>query len=444
MNVSPVSGPIRPTRVRWFIVTMLFIMTIINFADRAALSIAGPAAAKELGLDAVSIGFVFSAFGWAYVLGQIPSGWLLDRFGSRHVYFISILSWSIFTLLQGFVGLPGAGPAFAGLFVLQFLVGLAEAPSFPGNGRIVAAWFPASERGTAVSIFNSSQYLATVFFVPMMGWIAHAFGWEHVFIVMGLIGIVLAFVWLKVVHAPIEHPRINQAELDYIIQGGALVSMDQPAAGTARLPVRWCIGQLLQSRMLLGIYIGQYCITTLTYFFLTWFPVYLVQARGMPVLKAGFIAVMPAMSGFIGGMAGGVFSDWLLKKGCSLTVARKMPIVTGMLLSLSMMGCNWTDTEWAVVALMSLAYFGVGFGALGWALVSDTSPGEIAGLSGALMNTFGNIAGIVTPIIIGYIIQGTGSFDGALVFVGLNALGAILAFLLVVGEIRRLELKPPR
>jgi len=445
MHSINTEGNTKKSNIRWLIVTMLFILTAINYADRATLSLAGPAASKELGLSAVAMGYIFSAFGWSYVLMQIPGGWLLDRFGSKNVYFWSILTWSIFTLLQGYVGVFGIGmAAVVALFTLRFLVGACEAPSFPGNSRIVAAWFPKQERGTAAAIFNSAQYFATVLFAPLMGYIVYTFGWKHVFTVMGGLGIAVAFIWLKVIYAPKDHPRVNQAELDYIEQGGALVNMDHTQKNIKnndKNKTWWCIKQLLGSRMLLGVYIGQYCITTLTYFFLTWFPVYLVQARGMSILKAGFVAVLPALFGFIGGILGGIFSDFLLRKRASLSVARKTPIVLGMLMSTSMIACNYSSVDWIVVAIMALAFFGKGVGALGWAVVSDTSPKEIAGLSGGLFNTFGNTAGITTPIIIGYIVQGTGSFNGALVFVGANALGAILSYLLIVGEIKRMELK---
>jgi ACS family glucarate transporter-like MFS transporter len=200
------------------------------------------------------------------------------------------------------------------------------------------------------------------------------------------------------------------------------------------------LGQLLRTRMLIGVYIGQYCITTITYFFLTWFPLYLVQQRGMSILTAGFAASLPAICGFFGGILGGLFSDRLLKRGFSLTVARKVPIVTGMLLSTSMILCNNVDSGALVVGIMALAFFGKGVGSLGWAVVSDTSPKQIAGLSGGLFNTFGNVAAITTPIVIGYIVQWTNSFNGALVFVAANALMAIVAYLFIVGEIRRVEL----
>ncbi len=161
----------------------------------------------------------------------------------------------------------------------------------------------------------------------------------------------------------------------------------------------------------------------------------------MSILKVGLVASLPALFGFAGGVLGGVFSDALLRKGWSLTAARKTPIVAGMLLSVSMIACNYVDAPWAVVAIMALAFFGKGIGALGWAVVSDTSPKPIAGLSGALFNTFGNTAAITTPIVIGYLVKSSGGFATALVFVGANAVAAILCYLLVVGDIKRLELR---
>lgn len=264
-------------RVRSSIVAMLFVVTMVNYADRATLAIAAPVLSKDLGLSPVQMGFIFSAFGWSYVPGQLPGGWLLDRFGSKLVYFGSIFAWSVFTLLQGGVWAVGPVAAVYVLFGLRFMVGLAEAPSFPANGRIVAAWFPAAERGTASAIFNSAQYLATVLFAPVMGYITVTFGWPSVFyfmgvVFMGVVGILVSLVWLRVIHSPKAHPVLGAAELAHIERGGALVDMDQ-AAGSARTaraasgetsPLLGYLGQLLRSRMMLGICLGQFCINAIT------------------------------------------------------------------------------------------------------------------------------------------------------------------------------------
>ncbi|MFT4117002.1 MFS transporter [Bradyrhizobium sp.] len=444
MSAIVSTADVRRSRVRLFIVTMLFLVTTVNYADRATLSIAGPALSKELHLDPVAMGYIFSAFGWSYVIAQVPGGWLLDRYGSRLVYAFSILVWSLFTMMQGWVGFLSAGTAISVLFALRFLVGIAEAPSFPANARIVAAWFPGNERGTASAFFNSGQYFATVIFAPLMGWIAHDYGWRYVFFVMGALGVIMGIAWIRTVYGPKEHPSINEAEFDYIRDGGALVDLDAPK--DERVPdtgPKWDhIRQLLSNRMMLGVYLGQYCINTLTYFFLTWFPVYLVKERGLSILQAGFVATLPALCGFIGGVLGGVISDAILRRTGSLTMARKIPIVGGMLLSMAIIGCNYVDGQALVVGFMALAFFGKGIGALGWAVVSDTSPKEAGGVSGGLFNTFGNLSSITTPIVIGYIVAATGSFNGALVFVGINALVAAIAYLVVVGRIERVVLRP--
>lgn len=437
------AAPVRPTRIRYLILAMLFLATTVNFADRATMAIAGPEIKKLFNMSPVEMGYLFSAFAWSYMIAQMPGGWLLDRFGSRITYFCSIVLWSIFTLLQGTVGFLTGGAAVALLFTLRLLVGAAEAPSFPGNSRLTSAWFPTSERGTAAAVFNAAQYFATVVFAPLMGWLVHTHGWESVFYVMGGLGLVVSVIWTKTVYAPRNHPRVNEAELDYIGTGGGLVALDNSQGNGSRRRIdTWrCVKEMLGSRMLMGIYIGQYSISTLTYFFLTWFPVYLVQDRHMTILKAGFIAALPAVAGFTGGILGGIVSDRLLKSNRSLSAARKTPIVAGMLLSMSVIVCNYVSSDWLVVCIMSLAFFGKGVGALGWAVVADTSPKEAAGLSGGLFNTFGNISGITTPIIIGYLLQGTGSFAAALVFVGANAALAIFCYLFVVGDITRFAFK---
>ena len=161
----------------------------------------------------------------------------------------------------------------------------------------------------------------------------------------------------------------------------------------------------------------------------------------MSILKAGFTASLPALCGFAGGILGGMFSDRMIKNGASLSKARKLPIVAGMLLSVSMVLCNFVAAEWMVVVIMSLAFFGKGVGALGWAVVADTSPKEISGLSGGLFNMCGNITTITTPLIIGYIVNLTGSYKGALVYVAANAAVAIFAYLVIVCDIKRVELR---
>ncbi len=262
---------------------------------------------------------------------------------------------------------------------------------------------------------------------------------------MGFFGLVLAFAWSKTVYNVKDHPLISQSEIDTIERGGGLVNVDSVAGAKSHgNPLTWVgVKQLLSQRMLIGIYIGQFCINTLTTFFLTWFPLFLVQARHMTILQVGFAAALPALCGSVGGILGGVCSDSLLRHGQSLTFSRKAPIIAGMLLSVTMIACNYTNVQALVMFFMSLAFFGKGFGALGWTVIADTSPKEFIGVNGGLFNLFGNISTITTPTVIGILVKKTGSFNDALIFVGATALMAIFSYVVIVGEIKRVELNPP-
>ena len=433
----------KATHIRYLVVTMLFVASCFSYGDRVALSVGGVAMQKALSLDPIKMGLLLSGFGWAYVVGQLPSGGLLDRFGCKRVYGISIVAWSICALLIGFAGYVPAASAFTVIFGLRLVSGLAQSPVFPGNGRIVAAWFPTSERGRASAIFNSSQYFSLFAFGALFGWMTEKYGWQSCFWFMGSIGLVLAFLWSKTIFSVDEHPMISRPEVEFVQRGGGLVTVG--STGVRGNPLTWStLKMLLSQRMLVGIYIGQFCINTLTTFFLTWFPSYLVKARHMSILHAGFAAALPALCGFTGGILGGVCSDWLLRMGYSLTFARKAPIIAGMLLSVTMIACNYTNTQAVVLAIMSLAFFGKGFGALGWTVIADTSPKELVGVNGGVFNLFGNLSTISTPTVIGILVAKTGSFNSALVFVGLTALVAIFSYVVIVGDIKRLELPPVR
>lgn len=435
------SVPAKAGHTRFIALALITIVLALSTGDRATLSIAGPHMARSLGIDPVGMGWLFSSFAWAYVLGQLPAGWLADRLGAKMAVLIGLVLWSLCTFLMAGAGWTPA--PFLVLLVLRFMLGLFETPVGPGAARVIASWFPSAERGVAGAIFNSAQYLSLVIFTPVMGWLDHQYGWEHIFAVMGGLGLLLAAIWAFTYEAPAQHKTVSRAELAYIEAGGALVGLGAaPTRGSATIakPGFTSALALFRSRMLVGIFIAQYCITAITWFFVSWFPSYLVKGRGFTILEAGFIAALPAVCGCIGGVSTGFFSDWLLVRTGSLTMARKIPITIGLAASALMIGCNYTDSGTLVIVLMSLAFFGKGFGSLGWTVVADTAPAEIIGITGGVFNALGNIAGIVTPVVIGYILAGTGSFNGALVYVGVHGLVAILSYWIIVGPIRRLDL----
>ena len=374
------------------------------------------------------------------MLAHLPAGWIADRLGAKQTILGGLILWSLVTFLMS--GAGWTSYPFLVMLILRFMLGVFESPVGPASGRIIAAWFPSTERGTAGAIFNSAQYVSLVFFTPLMGFLDHRFGWEHIFAVMGVPGFLFAAVWAVTYYPPSAHPRVSAAELDHLRAGGALVELGGTSPATAARGPRWSdLAELFKSRMLVGIFLAQYGISSITWFFVSWFPTYLVKARGLSVLDASLIATVPAICGFVGGVATGFFSDWLLKRTGSLGIARKTPITIGLVMTVLIIGCNYTDSTVLITVLMSAAFFGKGFGSLGWTVVADTAPKEVIGLTGGVFNAIGNTAGIVTPVAIGYILSATGSFNGALLYVGLHGLLAVLCYWIIVGPIERLVIR---
>ncbi|WP_345816078.1 MFS transporter [Paraburkholderia sp. PREW-6R] len=432
-------GAARRSKARYKILALLAAGTMINYLDRTVLGIAAPQLTKELGINAAVMGLLFSVFSWSYVASQIPGGLFLDRFGSKLTYFLSMTFWSLFTLAQGLVHGIGA------LFVFRLGLGVSEAPCFPTNSRVVATWFPQSERAMATGTYTVGEYIGLAFFSPFLFMLMGAFGWRSLFYVVGGVGIVFGLIWWAFYREPGDHPSVNQAELDYIAAGGGLtnVKKDAAAAGAvkAKSGFEWrTIGRLLKHRQLTGICLGQFAGNSTLVFFLTWFPTYLATERHMAWLKIGFFAIMPFIAASVGVMFGGIFSDWLLRRGVSANVARKLPIIAGLLLASTIVLANYVESNVVVIVILSVAFFAQGMAALGWTLVSDIAPDGLLGVTGGIFNFAANLAGIITPLAVGFIVAATGSFVGALVFIGAIAMVGALSYIFIVGDIKRIVL----
>jgi ACS family D-galactonate transporter-like MFS transporter len=425
------SGGVRRSRTRFVILALLAVGTMINYLDRTVLGIAAPVMTKELQISAVVMGLVFSAFSWTYALAQIPGGVFLDRFGSRLTYFLALTFWSGFTLLQGFaLGLKS-------LLLLRFGLGVSEAPCFPTNGRVVATWFPQQERARATGIYTVGEYLGLACFAPGLFWIMGNFGWRSLFIVVGVVGIVFALVWWALYREPQDSKTVNQAELDYIAAGGGLETPES----ARKIPFSWSnVRKLLSIRQIWGAGLGQFAGNTTLVFFLTWFPTYLATERHMGWLKVGFFSVMPFLAAAVGVMFGGWLSDRLLERTGSANIARKLPIIVGLLGASAIISANYVDNDTLVIAILSIAFFGQGMVGLGWTLISDVAPKHLMGLTGGIFNTCSNLAGIITPLVIGFIVSATGSFFYALAYVGAAALLGVLSYVFVVGDVHRVSI----
>src|SRR5258706_8783414 len=419
------------TRGRFFILGLLTIGTMINYLDRTVLGIAAPALTKELGFSAATMGIVFSAFSWTYAAMQIPGGIFLDRFGTKLTYFLSLIFWSLSTLLHGLA------TNLASLLTFRFALGVSEAPCFPTNSRVVATWFPQQERAFATGVYTVGEYVGLAFLSPLLFWIMGAFGWRTLFVVVGVAGILFGLYWRRSYRDPYESSTVNQAELDYIAAGDGIVA---PKAANTRF--EWSlVRRLLRFRQLVGICIGQFAGNSTLVFFLTWFPTYLATERHMGWLKIGFFTVLPFIAASVGVLLGGWWSDSLLRRGRSANIARKLPIITGLLLASVIVTANYVDSDYMVIGILSLAFFAQGMAALGWTLVSDIAPKGLLGLTGGIFNFAANLAGIVTPLVIGFIVAATGSFGGAPMFIAIVALVGAFSYIFVVGDIKRIELE---
>lgn len=420
--------PVRRTRARMVILALMSFGTMINYLDRAVLGVAAPALSSELALDAVTMGIVFSVFSWTYAAAQIPGGAFLDWIGVRLAYFWSLTTWSLFTLLTGF------STGLYSLLVYRLGLGVAEAPCFPANSRIMSTWFPQHERARATSAYSVGQYFGLAFLSPLLFWIVATLGWRALFIIAGLAGVGFGLVWLLMYREPHESRRANAAELEYIRAGGGL-GHEGP-----RTPFEWRnMGKLLRKRQIVGAAIGQFGGNSTLVFFLTWFPTYLATERNMAWIKVGFSAVLPFIAASVGVVAGGWLSDRIIHRTGSATVGRKLPILTGLVLASTIVAANFVESDRAVILIMSIAFFGQGMVNLGWTLLTDVAPKRLIGLSGGIFNLVANLAGIVTPIVIGVIVGRTGSFVYALAYVGAVAAIGAFSYIFVVGEVKRVE-----
>jgi MFS transporter, ACS family, D-galactonate transporter len=419
------------TSRRWFpVLTLVAVATMVNYLDRTVLGIAAPFMTKELGLTAASLGIVFSAFSWSYALLQIPGGIFLDRFGTRITYSLALTLWSGFTAFMGVI------TTLPMLLFTRVGVGIFEAPCFPANSRILATWFPQNERARANSIYSVGQYAGIAFLSVPLFWVTQQFGWRGLFFLAGGFGVVLGLMFWMFYREPSQDPRVGAEELALIENGGG------GEFKGARVAFSWSdIGKLLRHRQIIGASIGQFGGNSTQVFFVTWFPTYLVNVRGMSFLNAGMMTMLPYIGASIGVLVAGQVSDRILKRTGSANLARKLPIVGGMLLASTIVIANFipTGSDALVIAIMSVAFFGQGMTNLGWTVISDVAPKELIGLTAGIFNFSANLAGIVTPLVIGYAYQSTGSFFGPLVYIGVVALIGAFSYSVILGDIHRLE-----
>ncbi|NIE59148.1 MULTISPECIES: MFS transporter [unclassified Burkholderia] len=417
-------------RIRWAMILMCFLANVINFIDRANLAIAAPSIRADLGLDAVGMGLVLSAFFWTYAFLQLPAGWFIDKVGVRVSLALAVGWWSVFTVATG------AARGLTQLVGVRLMLGVGEAAAIPSFAKVAFNWFPRSERGLASSIFDSGSRVGSALSLPLVAWLISIVGWRGSFVITGGIGIVWALAWWFIYRDPERYRAIAPDAVDALLaQRGATTV----AAATDGPKVSWL--DLFRYRTVWGMMIGLFCLNFAIYFFITWFPSYLLQSRGFSLASLGTWGMLPALLAIPGGWLGGYVSDSLFRRGWSATAARKTCLVLGMLLSSSIALSAFVENVWACLGLFALAYASLSFaGANVWTLVGEVAPtpAHVASLGG-IQNFAGNLAGIFITTFTGVMLSITkGSFVVPLAVAGALCVVGALSYLFIVGTVEPL------
>ncbi|MEO3934528.1 MFS transporter [Micrococcaceae bacterium Sec7.4] len=433
---TPTPSPTVPrtrSRRRWMIIWLAFIGLSINYLDRSSLSVALPFMGKDFQLSATQQGMIFAAFFWAYDFCQLAAGWYVDKVGPRKSFSLAAVWWSVFTIMTA------VSQNFWSLFAARFLLGVGESPAPSTAAKVVAVWFPVRERALATSIWDSGSRVGAVIALPIITLIVAFTSWHAVFIIIGVAGLIWAAVWWKSYRSPEEHPGANAEELAYIREGGAR-SEASDNEGAAKLPWR----ALFKYRTILSMMFGFFCLNSAIYFFITFFPSYLVKERGFDLLKLGVFGAIPGICAVAFGWSAGYLADRAVQRGASVTRVRKAAISGGLIGGSVIMFAAVVPEAWMALALLSLAYSSLTVAATGiWSLPADVAPSSRhVGSIGGLQNFASNLAGIFTPILIGVLVDQTGSFVAPLAVIGIISLVGAANYLFVLGRVEPLKVPP--
>ena len=413
---------------RWTMILLCCLANTINYVDRANLAVAAPIIQRDLGFDATTMGLILGGFFWTYSFMQMPFGWFADKFGARISLSLAVVWWSVFTALTALA---------RGVFSLmgcRLLLGVGEAGAYPSFAKVAANWFPSSERGLASSIFDSGSRIGAALSLPLVTWIIGTFNWQTSFIVTGLLGVIWAVFWIIVYRDPEQHRSVTPEQLDQLQAERGSTLKDGPK-------VPW--SSLFRYRTIWGMMIGFFCLNFVIYFFITWFPTYLVKARGFSLAQLGTLGLLPGLVSIPCGWLGGFTSDALYRRGWSLTAARKTCLVGGMLMSSVITLSVFAPNAYLALVCFAIAYGSLAFTAASiWSLPGDVAPtpAHVASIGG-IQNFASNLAGIVTTTFTGVMLTITsGSFIVPLTVAGGLCLLGAAVYLFMVGQIAPLPL----
>jgi sugar phosphate permease len=387
------------SRGRWYILGLICLMYLITYLDRVNISTAAPAISQEFGFNKITMGAIFSAFVWAYALFQVPGGWLNDRFGARTVLTAIVTYWSVMTAATA------AATGGVSFIIVRFLFGAGEAGAFPGATRAMQLWYPRQERGLIQGLTHSASRLGAAIAPPIVVLIITTLGWRSVFYICGAVGFVWAAWWyFSYRNLPEEHGMVNEAELREIRGVDEQGDIKPPVLEHSAANVPW--GILLRSPNMWAIMCAYFTYVYCLYIFLTWLPSYLVEARHFTLLKVGFLASLPLFAGVIGDTAGGLATDWLLKRTGNTKLARRAVAIVGLLgCAVFIVPAALTENAYTAVYCLTGAMFFLEC-TIGpsWAVPMDAG-GKYSGTVSGMMNMAGNFGGAMSPLVFGILAQ---------------------------------------
>ena len=398
---------------RWRIALLLGFGVLVNYFDRVNLSVSQEALHATFGISAVMFGYLLSAYSWTYALLQLPSGLLLDRFGVRLVGRISTILWSV----ASFGAAVSTG--ISGFLAARLLLGVGEAPTFPGNAKAVGYWFPAAERSLATAIFDSAAKFASAIGVPLIGVLLLHFGWRWSFAATGFISLLFFALFYLFYRNPSEDKLLSDAEREFITKGGAQPEDREKATTGAPL------GYLLRQRKVCGLALGFASYNYTFYLLLTWLPSYLSTAQHVDLLHSVMYTSVPWLFATLTDLAvGGWLVDALVKRGKNAVRVRQVVLIGGTGLGLGILGAARAHSPLAALFWISISIGGLSAASpVGWSIPSLIAPRESVGTVGGILNFCNQLAAIAAPIVTGYVVQTRNSFSWAF--------GVATAFLLV-------------
>ncbi len=418
----------RLNSVRWRIGFLMFAGVAINYLDRVNISHAIILISKDFNLNSIQKGYVLSSFSVGYVLLMTVGGALIYKFGPKRVGLAAMLLLSAATIYCGFA---------TGLYTLllaRFLIGVFECPTFPANAYTTVTWFPKFERAKVTGFFDSGSYVGSALAAPFIIYLISQFNWRICFVVSGLLGLVWSLIWWRYFRdSPKDHPKISTDELSL------LKDNDQHEHPNGK--IKW--KQYIGNRKVIGSSIGFFCYNYLKSFHLTWFPTYLVEYKKMSFIKLGFVGFIPPVCAIFGELYTGYLIDKWIAKGASPTFAKKIPICAGLLFSSVIILSLTTANFVIVVGLITISYVFLIAASVGiWSIPAELADTPKAvSVIGSIQNSFSNIAGIVAPIVTGYLYYKTGSFYAPFLISCCMALVGAYAYWFIVGDLRKIVIK---